>query len=259
MIDDKSLLDLCLQTSGSFENGKPSYSALTGNDDGQGISCGILQWAAGQGSLQTLLQLIGTNMGWQKAQTFFSSDIEHFAYLKPADAIEFCLDHYIASGSTKLDPAAAAKWVDFLNQPESIAAQVQLATTVEVARSKSLVAKYCSESVDKIRPYAFFFDVITQEGGMIKHGVAVPVAPLGNAAWQPALDLAHTKDLKCAGIWESILNSDQLAQQLMYYAYARANMGNPLYVWDALSRRGTIACRSGIVHKGMVNLTAVLD
>ena len=54
-MDDNALLTMCLQVSGTFENGGgATYDAVTGNFDGQGISVGILQWCAGQGSLQTL-------------------------------------------------------------------------------------------------------------------------------------------------------------------------------------------------------------
>src|SRR5271157_451697 len=119
MLDNKSLLELCLKVSGGFESGKgPSYTSLTGNFDGQGMSAGILQWNAGQGTLQALVNAIGNAMGWDKAKTFFSSDIQQFASLKPADAIAWVQQHYLTTGTTNLDPGAKARWVNFLNQPE---------------------------------------------------------------------------------------------------------------------------------------------
>jgi hypothetical protein len=261
MLDDKSLLELCLKVSGGFEgtNG-PSYTSLTGNFDGMGMSVGILQWNAGMGTLQTLLQSIGTKMGWDKAQTFFSSDIHHLAVLTPKDAIQFCLDHYIASGSTHLDPGAAAKWVTFLSQPESIAAQVELATNGVLARAKTLVKNYCVGHQNETRPYAFFFDLVTQSGGMQNAKGKVDEYDDDPVAFMPEiLAFVQQKSPQDAAAWKPILDQDMLARLLMYYAYKRSLLSNPAYVWDALSRRGAIACRTGIVHGRLVNFNNLLD
>lgn len=44
MLDNKSLLELCLKVSGGFENGAgASYTTVTGNEDSMGTSAGILQ------------------------------------------------------------------------------------------------------------------------------------------------------------------------------------------------------------------------
>src|SRR5271157_1912271 len=168
MLDDKSLLELCLKVSGGFEAGTgPSYTSLTGNFDGQGMSAGILQWNAGQGTLQPLIRAIGDAMGWDKAKTFFSSDIQAFSQLPAgASAIQWCLDHYIASGTKNLDPGAAVRWKNFLIQPESVAAQVAMATAGTLGHAKREVAAYAPDYTANNRPYVFFFDLVTQEGSM---------------------------------------------------------------------------------------------
>lgn len=260
-MDDKNLLEVCLEVSGAFENGEgSSYSTVSGNFDGQGLSVGILQWNAGQGTLQSLLQFIATKRGtdgWTWMQTFFRSDIHHLAVLKPIEAVQFCLDHYIADGSTKVDPAAAAAWKAFLNTPESIAAQVELATNGVLGRAKTLVGQFCPAYVDRVRPYAFFFDLVTQSGGMQnKKG---HVDPTNTPDYNQALAFANTQNAKCAALWQPVLAADPLAQLLVHYAYQRSLLSNPLYVWDACSRRGTIACRAGIVHGAKIDLTGRLD
>lgn len=262
MVDDKTLLETCLKTSGSFENGKgASYDAVTGNFDGQGISCGILQWNAGQGTLQHLVINIGTAMGWDKAQTFFKSDIHQFAMLGPQDAIQWCVDHYLAEGSKQIDPDAKAVWQTFLTQPESIAAQVALASNSVLAHAKRLVAQYCPDYTDRVRPYAFMFDVSTQSGGMAGtgHRVVAPIPSGQTPDVSDAINFAGQHDVKCAGIWEAVVQNDNLACLLLHYGYARALFSEAAYQWDACSRRGTIACRSGVVHAGVINLTNVLD
>jgi len=258
MLDDKSLLELCLAVSGTFENSTGvDYAAITGNFDGMGISVGVLQWNAGSGSLQPLLLNIGNRMGWDKAQTFFKSDIHHLAVLKPSDAVQFCLDHYIATGKTTVDPNAEAAWKTFLNTPESIAAQVEIATNGVLGRAKALVQQFCPDYTDRVRPYAFFFDLVTQSGGM--RNARGHVDPTTAPNYQAALDFAAGQNAACDIAWSGVVANDPLAQLLLYYAYQRSLLSNPLYVWDALSRRGSIACRVGIVHGSRINFTSQLD
>jgi hypothetical protein len=261
MLDDKSLLELCLSISGKFEaRGAASYADLSGNFDGQGMSAGILQWNAGQGTLQTLIKNIAAATGWDKAKTFFSSDIQQFASLKPADAITWVQQHYLTTGSTNLDPGAKARWVSFLNQPESVDAQIQMATNGVLGHAKREVAAYCPDYTDRNRPYAFFFDLVTQEGGMTVGHQTVPPVPVGTLPdISDAMNFASTHDAICTMTWKTNSDSDQLAQLLLHYAYARSMFANPQFQWDTLARRGTIACRGGVVHEAHLDFTSILD
>ena len=261
VLDDKSLLELCLKVSGRFENSTgPTYTTVSGNFDGQGISCGILQWNAGQNTLQTLVTKTAAATGWDKAKSFFSSDIQAFAGLRNADAVAWCLNHYIQAGTTHVDPAAAARWVNFLQQPECVAAQISLATNGVLGHAKREVAAYAPDYADSERPYVFFFDLITQEGGMTVGHHTVPPVPAGLVPdVSDALALAQANSPRCHDIWQANLTGDNEAALLLHYAYARAMLAKQLYVWDACSRRGTVACRAGIVHGSYIDLTAILD
>jgi hypothetical protein len=258
-MDDNTLLQTCLGVSGAFENGGgASYDTVDGNFDGQGISVGILQWNAGQGTLQTLLIKISESMGWDKMQTFFKSSIHQLATAVPSDAIQFCLDHYIETGTKNIDPAAKALWQKFLTQPESIAAQAFLAQQTVLAHAKRLVTMYTPAYANRVRPYAFFFDVCTQEGGMaVGHTVVPPVATPTDVP--TVLAFAQNNDASCAVLWQAGQSGDALAQLLLHYAYARSQMSKPQYQWDTCSRRGTIACRQGIVHETRIDLTSKID
>ena len=267
MLDDTQLLELCLQVTGSFEAGSLNYSAVAGNFDGNGISCGCMQWNAGQGTLQTLLQNIAAKNagGWTWVQSFFRSDIHAFAMMNSADAIEFAKDHYIMNGSTAVAPAAETCWKNLLGQPDSIAVQQEMAIKGPLSRAKAFVLQYTPSFVDRVRPYAFFFDLVNQDGGMSKKvngaWTTVPaVAPAGATSWSAALALASQTDALCYSEWAPILNNgDPLSKYLMHYAWQRAQWVLPAYVWDTVSRRGTIACRVGRVHATPINLTQLLD
>jgi hypothetical protein len=259
-MDDKSLLELCVKITGSFENGAPDYDAVTGNFDGMGLSVGVLQWCAGQGSLQTLLQRIGAKMGWDRAQSFFRSDIHHFAVLKPKEAIQWCLDRYIAEGSKEVDPGAKHCWQAFLGQPESITAQVELATSTVLHRAKIISQQYCPDYADHTRAIAFFFDLVTQSGGMENSkGRVDPVPDLTAIDPSDAITVANQKNPRVARMWSEVVKDDVIAQVLLHYAHARSLLSNPLYMWDALSRRGAIACREGVVHGKLIDLVGIVD
>jgi hypothetical protein len=60
-------------------------------------------------------------------------------------------------------------------------------------------------------------------------------------------------------MWDAASSDDALAQLLLHYAYQRSILSKPEYIWDALSRRGAIACRVGIVHGMHLDFTSQLD
>lgn len=255
-MDDGQLLDICLQVTGSFEGGTPRYDAVTGNSDGQGMSVGILQWNMGQGTLQKLLGEIGASMGWIKAKAFFPlCNIESLALMPPRVGIAYAIQHFLHPGNNRiLGVLSSIAWKLFLNTPESIAAQRAYATSTVLATAHILAKRFVPEAADSTRVMAFFFDVVTQEGSM---RTVEPVD--GPASSGPALFYAASENLACTEKWRGVVGNDPLAQKLIYYAYERAKLGNPEYMWDALARRGTIATRVGIVHETPIDLTAVLD
>jgi len=88
----------------------------------------------------------------------------------------------------------------------------------------------------------------------------VPPIPSGQTPdASDALAFAGANDPGCQAIWAANCAGDNEAQLLLHYAYARALLANPQFQWDTCSRRGTIACRGGIVHAGKIDLTSVLD
>src|SRR5262245_15753274 len=52
-------LAVLVKVTGTFENSGDPYEGVSGDFDGQGISCGVLQWNIGQGSLQPLVRAAG--------------------------------------------------------------------------------------------------------------------------------------------------------------------------------------------------------
>jgi hypothetical protein len=251
-MDDRELLEICLKVTGTFESNAVHYDAIAGNFDGQGLSAGVLQWNAGQGTLQILVRAIILKMGVAKAQSFFKSDIAAFSKLFPSEAIAFAQQHYLLEGSTHLSPAAIAAWHSFLETDASIAAQQEMAIASTLDAAKRMAAKYMTGYETSTRVIAFFFDLINQQGS-----IRVPVVEQVSAA--EALSMTECQDATCYADWSAITAADPIATRLLYYAYERAKAGNPQYVWDTLSRRGTIACLKGRVHGALIDLTHLIS
>jgi hypothetical protein len=247
---DDQLLDICLQVTGSFEGGTPSPTALAGNSDGQGMSVGYLQWNAGQGTLQILIKNIIESIGIAHVQTYFLADMQAFTECGPDAGISFVKLHFLDSRGT-LVPGAVATWKRFLSLPESITAQRSLAKQTTLRLAKLDAARFTPQWADRTRAIAFFFDVVTQQGSM-SH-----VSP-GPGTSDAAIAVARQNDPACAALWSAVAD-DLLVEQLLSLAYRRAAIGLRQYMWDTLSRRGTIAARKGIAHETHYDFTDLLD
>jgi hypothetical protein len=252
-VNDDQLLDLCLSVTGVFESAKPAYDALAGNFDGQGMSVGVAQWNAGQGTLQKLVAAIAAKIGWPAVQSHFVSDIQSFSAMPPAAALAFVSQHYLLPGSTRLSPAAIAAWKGLLGTQASIDAQRELLSTTTLAHAHRLAALYTPEFADRNRVIAFFFDLVNQQGSMVSVHVSPSTSP------DAALAFTATQSAVCHAEWVPIVAADPVAAKLLYYGYQRSLLARAAYVWDTFSRHGAIACRVGIVHGSKVDLTTTLD
>lgn len=251
-----SELDVCLGISGSFEGGSggPRWDLLTGNFDKMGISVGCLQWNPGTGSLQKLLSVIVANFGGALPDAY--SVIAPMVTMDTKRATRYAVDHFIeASNPTQpVTPDAKELWSSLLRTPESLAAQASLAQVLldrAVTQARQFLP-FLSE-ID-LRTQAFFFDLWVQQGGITKKIdgklwapaiIQDPASATGNRAAAYATQMKRTKT---GAAWAKAAQVDPLANVLLHYALERASVARPEYVWDALSRRGTIAARQGQVH-----------
>lgn len=264
------MLETCLGITGRFEGGHggPRYDLATGNFDGMGLSVGCLQWNPGTGSIQKLLKLIfeklgGTPEGYESIYEFSNMDID--------TALPYVVENWINTTTEKgikgpLTDEAEAFWKGFLALDESVEAQKELAQRI-LDKALTEARRYLPWLGGQIdaRTAAFFFDLRTQQGGMVKKQangtfwspevLATPADALPQAAIEFAVGRGKGK---VGQAWAQVIGQDQLAAVLLHYAFARASVARTEYVWDALSRRGTIACRVGSVHGAWVDLTQIL-
>lgn len=254
----KEILDVCLHITGSYENGSPAYDGLTGNFDKQGMSVGVLQWCAGQGSLGNLISKIIELSSAEEVDSFFSVPVSSMVGMDGNEQKQFVIANFLPDGM-KLSAIAIQQWKALLNTEAAINAQVELASNGVLAKATSLADKYVNNGSSNLRVVAFFFDLVTQSGGMSNsRGSVAPDLEGSDLQIESAITFAKTKSPKSSALWSSITASDPLAALLLSYAYKRALLSKPEYVWDALSRRGTIACRKGVVHGKLFDFTEAL-
>jgi len=264
-----TLVEKCLKITGTFENGRLNYAGVTGNFDGQGVSVGALQFCAGQGSLKILLTPINAALraqgidpdslfpGFERIRV--ASTLEK---LSGVDAKTFCVTHFIKPGSTAIRPEAKAAWEKYLSTPESITTQNHLAEVNILAKAILISDAFVPHSYQgRERPLAFFFDLVTQSGGMKNKKGEVKPEPEGSiypGATQ-AVALALQKHPQTGRAWNAAISNDPLARILLHYAYQRALLSTTEWQWNALVRRGTIACRVGWVNGAWFDLSSQID
>jgi hypothetical protein len=255
------ILSLCLNVTGQFEGAGPTirWDNIAGDFDDQGMSVGVLQFAALQGSLGQLCAAMLEAAAETSPLPLLVEDITTLSKLSGPDAKAFVHAHYLDEHGNVTNEAKD-KWGVVLRSAPGVHAQMELADKKYFEKAISMAAKYVPSDSENARVLAFFFDIATQSGSMEnKSGAVQPIGCAGEAAYNEAIAFADQNNQQTAAYWRSIVDAgDDLAKVLLHYAYKRAQLSRPAYVWDACSRRGTIACRGGVVHKHFFDFTSVL-
>lgn len=261
-MDRNDVLTTCLTVTGWFEDGTPelNYDVVTGNFDDMGLSVGLLQWCAGAGSLGKLLRQALNYTTPQEADAFFSVPytISSLAQMSASDAKTFCVANF-NDARGRVIKTARIEWQNFLNSPASVQAQRDLADGQMLTKALELANTFVPWDSQNLRVIAFFFDVVTQSGGMRnQNGHVDPIASVADADYSSAISFARVNSTAVSNAWAETVEQDDLAKVLLHYAYYRAMLSRPQYRWDTLSRRGAIACRYGIVHNQEMDFSELL-
>lgn len=251
--DIKLLTDLI----GRFENGDEPYRGATGDFDGQGISCGVLQWNIGQNSLQPMIRAAGEAVvmahmpefgrtmwractastqqglsivrGWQSHGKLLQNPRRELQQLMGSPRLRELQDDRIRAVAERAE-ALARGWA--------------------VARNGGVRTR---------QQLVFFFDVVTQNGSMKDLGFA------DVSAFKSAAGTGRADDLVCdwlaglddnfwgwkdahrnAALWRDTTTGEDV--DLLVLAYLRAQKSTLKARGDVLNRKGTIATRRGHVH-----------
>jgi hypothetical protein len=232
------LIQRILNMTGYFENSvyvPQSFSGISNNFDGQGISVGVLQQNIGRGSLQPMLKKL---------------DTEHPEVLKKVFGKDYGSLHQMLGASHE----SQMQWARKIQQPDKHGVnpwprwkkefkalgqtpeyqQIQIGAA-EAVYQKSL--KLCKQfGLRSERGVAFMFDVVTQNGGIEKKGLHI------------GQDIQRDIDvLKKTG-------KDSEEARMAAIARRRTAACNPRWREDALNRKMTIAKGYGVVHGNTIDL-----
>lgn len=234
-------LDLCLEITGSFEGS--GYGQVTGNFDGMGISCGILQWNYGQGSLQAKVLA-----PYIQAYGSIHPLIDPTATMSSVDALKYAKEHLLMGGEVKAEVKAILK--SFLTSDNCVKIQ-KLAAMNLYDRSISLMKMY---EFDSDRAAVWFFDTLTLNGSMkatvrMNPDRAKAKLELLN---HPTQGLDSTSMIKNRAMWPGIIDqaSDE-SVSLFRMALHRALQSRQEFIPVVATRRGTISLGKGFVYNSM--------
>lgn len=260
-------LKTALSITGDFETAGNPWAAITGDFDQMGISCGVLQWNIGQGSLQPLVKSVGK----AAVLKYMPKHGEDF-WDACNNTIEFALI-VVRSWQTQgvIKPEYKTEFEKLFGSPEMIEKQIDKASEVG-EQAYQLAKKWAKEeraaSEPTVREIVWFFDLVTQNGGtkglwlsdvksfLAQHGKtksddficdwlkALPSSAFGRK------DAARNADL-----WRNNIKPEYL--NLFVLGYLRCLKSRSEYQGVVMNRRGTIAVTKGWVNGEQEDLSVL--
>lgn len=265
---DDTWIETALRVTGHFEDSSDPMAAVTGDFDGMGISLGVLQWNIGSGSLQPLVKAVG-RPAVISLMPVFGAELWEACNSDRTRGLAIARSWH--SGTT-LRPPVRKELNAFTGSPAFVAQQINAARTVAETAFRSAVI-YATEDpsfgqVTK-RLFCWFFDVITQNGGLKGLGFRDVHAFIDAAGVDRADDLvceflgdrgpsdAGFRDSReNAVLWRDKIPAGRLS--LLTLSYLRGLKSRTEFRGDVLNRKGTIAVGSGMVHRERHDLNVLL-
>lgn len=271
---DMNWLKKALEITGDFETSGNPWAGITGDFDRMGISCGVLQWNIGTGSLQPMIIAVGKPFVVQKMPNF-------------GEKLWTACNSSIAQGLTivrswqtnaTLKPTPRTELQNLFGSDKMINQQMQKSKKLG-QNALTLATKWAKDSrgatAPRLQEFCWFFDLLTQSGGL--SGIWVADVKNFIAANSPAnadnvicdwldnyppkvtvggeqLNVAGRADgKKNAALWRNKIKPESL--ELFVLTYIRAQKSKAQYRPVVMNRRGTIAATKGYVNAELENFT----
>lgn len=238
--DPISIYDLAVKITGDFEG--TNYTTIVGNFDGQGITCGLLGWNLGQGTLQNYILNHVDLMAYN-----FPLPISNLHRLHPKDAVNWCKDIMLDADGDLL-PEWRSAWERFISEPSVI--NVQKRAIDKYFHQAKRVCGALGFNHEHRRAMAFAFDVAVQNWSL---NVELP-----DASVQQAENIISLYGADNAALWLMEPMSLEKAR-LVTAAHYKALTVNPKWRTDVFTRKCTISMGIGKVHGKVYKLNKLLD
>ncbi|THD44610.1 MAG: peptidoglycan-binding domain 1 protein [Bradyrhizobium sp.] len=249
---------LAVSITGTFENSGDPFTGLSGDADGMGLSCGVLQWNIGSNSLQPLVRLVGHDVVLQGMPTH--GEELWSACNSPPDEGSAIVRGWQTNGA--LHPIVVGELRALMGSPEMRSAQLR---RIEIVAQKAdaLAEKWahdCGRTQRTRQEFVWFFDVLTQNGGMRgiwRDQYRVFVAAQGErGATDEICDWlenssstwwGHKDCVKNAALWRDTDPARHF--ELFVLSYLRASIASQTRARGVvMNRKGAIANKKGYVN-----------
>jgi len=256
-------LKQALEITGDFETSGNPWSQITGDFDGQGISCGVLQWNIGQGSLQPLIKAVGQNILLHYMPQY-GSDLWSACTTSIPSGLQI-VRSWQYSGRVKSDISKELKAL--FESPEMIQQQISHAANLG-ERADDLAILWAKDQRNaqsaSLHDFCWFFDLLVMNGGMkniwyndVKRFITAYSPDKADDVicdWLKAASpqMYRWRDShKNAGLWRNNVKADIF--DLFVLGYLRAQKSRSEYRVLVMNRRGTIAMKRGYVNGELEN------
>jgi hypothetical protein len=257
-------IKVALEITGRFENSADPFGGVSGDFDQMGISLGVLQWNLGMGSLQPLVKAIGRGqvlslmpIYGHELWTACTGDI----------ASALAIARRWQTGS-KLRPDVRLELKNLARSPAFL--DQQIAAAGEVGQRALDRAAAWTAGTPALQEFCWFFDLLTQNGGLKDVSPAMVADFIAASGHQQADDVVcdwlesrpptdhGVRDAwKNAALWRNQVPTGNLT--LFVASYLRAQRAKPEWRTDTLNRKATIAVGHGWVHTSQHFLTDIFD
>ena len=260
--------ETALKVTGHFEDADDPLGGVSGDFDDMGVSLGVLQWNIGMGSLQPMVRSIG-RAAVVAAMPAYGAEMWAACSASVGEGLRIV--RAWQTGGHLRQPVAAELKRLALCQP--FVAQ-QIANADKVAERAYRSAEEWASAMTGGKPdkrlFCWFFDVLTQNGGM----KGITIADVGGFIRGMGTD--RTDDVICdwlaargqedagfrdsrrnSGLWRDKVPAERLA--LFVASYLRAMKSRTQYRADVLNRKATLAVGTGWVHGEQHSLDPLLS
>ena len=258
-----------LSVTGHFEDSADPMAAVTNDFDGMGVSLGVLQWNFGSGSLQPLAIAAG-EAAIHAAMPTIGADFVRACHVPIPQALIIVRKWQPGRVFTK---AAKAELRTFTGGAAFVAQQVRAAGKVAtIAHDLASIWAASAAHPDPVtkREFAWFFDLVTQNGGLKGldrgdvdqfvggHGTDRVDDFICNwLAAQPPTVTGFRDSHDNATRWRD--DVPPACIPLFALSFLRSGLSRAEFRGDVLNRKATIAVGSGFVHRELHQLDALLD
>jgi len=256
-------IEAALAITGDFETSGDPWTAVSGDFDEMGISCGPLQWNIGQNSLQPMVIAAGRAVVG-KAMPMFGA--EFWAACNAPIAAGLATVRRWQDG-TRLRPQPRAELQAFLATPEMHRQMLNKVRKVADRAHDQAAAWDGTAGKPTGRTFCWFFDLVTQNGGLNgldRDDVSAFIAGQGSDRADDAVcdwlagrptNAGHDKDARNnAELWRNKTTKGTL--DLLVLSFLRSQMSKTEWRHVVLNRKGTIAMGTGFVNGGRYDLAA---